>query len=114
MEYNKGSRLPEINITAELYHRLRNNNIKCVLSHSMLTKDGYRCTPDLIVLKEMSEGVFDIAIIIEVKNRPFVSANKHNTTQHERYTLFGVPLLYCINRAYIDNTVKSVLQILNR
>ncbi len=100
MEFRlKRCRLPEANIQAECYHRLRQLGIKSCLEYK-----HDHCRFDMVVLKGT-----EIIAIVEFKNRKDRNAvvNK-NSRQYLRYSKYGVPVIYCMHRLEIDKTVEAI------
>lgn len=98
-------RLPEANVQAELYSRLRNAGVNIMLE--------YRCA-----ISSMNSNIrMDIAVIqgkriicaIECKSR---AKNKHvniQSRQHHKYLSIGIPFIYCLSMGEVESCYKQVI-----
>ena len=95
-------RIPEANIQAELYHKLKLEGIESILEYK---SDG--CKLDLIVVKGR-----DIKCIIEVKSYTKNRLPNYHTKQIEKYKKFNLPIKICGSMSDIPNTLKFIKEYL--
>ena len=100
MKFNLTSkRISEANIQAEVYHRLRLAGITCYLEYKY-----QNCRFDMVIVKGD-----EIILIVEFKSR-IKQIGKINTKgkQYQKYTAFGVPVLYCTHQSEIEDTMRVI------
>ena len=108
MKFIKPKRMPEANIQAELYRRLRSYNIPCCLEYRIKLPNGTGyCRADIVVI----DGDSNIACIIEVKSRIKKKKPYEAGRQYQNYESLGIPFMYCMGWWEIEQTMKSVLQL---
>jgi hypothetical protein len=100
----ENDRINSANVQAELYRRLRARDINCRLEYTY-----QNCRFDLVVIVD---GY--IVALTECKNTKTKLFPNKNGRQYKKYSLFGLPLLYCLNMDEIDDTVKLILVVLQR
>lgn len=107
MKFIQPKRLPEANVTAELYVRLKQEDISCLLEYKVKG-----CRFDVIIIQGD-----DIVCIVEVKSRSKRVIKRrlekgYKYKQVERYETHGVPVLLVYDLDSIESVVSDIKFIL--
>ena len=111
MEYIKKVRVSEANVQAELYRRLKMQNIECELEYKIRRPGERGARLDCVIIQGNM-----IPLIIEVKNHIDPEKTRrewHQKKQYTRYSRYGVPVLICAAMCHIDAIVDHVIKVLN-
>ena len=107
IKFIKPNRIPEANVQAEIYRKLRNRDIRCCLEYRMEVPEyGNYLRADIAVLV----GDY-IACLIECKSRVNGKVNK-NGRQYKKYLSLGLPTIYCMSIYDVNETVSRILDII--
>lgn len=104
LEFIPPKRLPEANIQAELYRKLRDTNIKCCLEYRMFCKE----TNSFIRVDAITLLDGRITSFIECKSRNDNFQVAIEGSQYQKYKTFGIPIFYCMNFKHVTRTVELV------
>jgi len=89
-------------VQAEVYRQLVNDGIKVAVEYKYLD-----CRFDLVVVKGSQ-----ILAIIETKKAPKVNKKYTSVKQLNKYSRFGIPVIYTRGLAQVSETIKEVKKIL--
>lgn len=107
MFFVRKRRKSEANVQAELYRMLWNESTPCYLEY----KVG-NCRFDLVLLNRTESKVL---AIVEVKNHVYrgeSEVRKPNITkQFQKYSAFGVPLIYCLGEEQVESVFIQLKKI---
>lgn len=103
IKYDNSNRLPEANVQAELYRRCWNQGIKCILEHR---HEG--CRFDALILDSNYEAI----AIVEVKNARKLRKPLLERKQYQKYSAFGVPVIYLNGYKEINQVIEHVRGLL--
>jgi len=111
MKFISPKRIPEPNIQAEIYHRLKLKGIECMLEmHLYCEKYGGELTPDILIIsKEQIVGIIEVKSLIgdkRLSNREIFPDMQISSKQLKRYLLYGLPLFYCTNWEGIEKAIE--------
>jgi len=98
-------RISEGTIQAECYHRLRLLDIESHMEHR-----HENCRFDLVIVKDGN-----ILAIIEFKNyaRDYSHRKRlRNSKQFQKYSSYGVPVIYCRKMEEVDQTIEKIKGIM--
>lgn len=104
MDFVMPRRIPEANIQAEIYRRLKELGVQSILEYRF---KSLHLRADLIIIKENK-----IICACEVKSR----VSKRPMTygkQFQKYLKLGVPIFYCLNLNEIDKTIQRIFVLYN-
>jgi dephospho-CoA kinase len=103
--FNIPNRITEANIQAEIYRRLYIENIPCYLEYK-----HEHSKFDIVILNQSKTTIIAIIEIkSKIKNINIISCKK----QFDKYSRYGLPLIYCNNCSQINNTIESIKDIYN-
>jgi hypothetical protein len=106
MEYVRPTRLPEANIQAEVYRRLKELNIECVLEYKFV-KEKIRA--DVIVIKDNK-----IICACEIKSKLYLNRPVNTTTkQFKKYFSLGIPIFYTGRLEKVDELINRIVNLYN-
>ena len=101
----------EANIQAEIYHRLKLIGIESCLEYAHKEPGQRGCRFDLVILKQFFDYP-EIIAIVEVKNRTRIEKGiNKNSRQYKKYSAVGLPLIYCLSKSQIDQTVEEIKRV---
>ncbi len=104
LKYEFKKRLPEANIQAEIYSRLRAIDIQCCLEYKIWINSLQASSrADIVIIRD---GY--IIAIIEVKSRKVGSKPNKNGRQYQKYEAIGIPFIYCMCSEDIDSVISWV------
>ena len=106
MQFIKPRRIPEANIQAEIYKRLKEMNIESMLEYRF---KEFRLRADLIVIKN-NEIICACEVKSKVSDRPVMTFGK----QFQKYMKLGIPIFYCLNLKEVDRVVGKIKVLYNR
>lgn len=106
MQFIRPKRLPEANLQAELYKRLKDIGIGSCLEYHF--KD-FRLRADLIVIKQN-----EIICACEVKSYRTDREPHLDTKQYQKYLKLNIPIFYLVNLKNLDTIIYKITNLYNR
>ena len=105
MQFIRPRRIPEANIQAEIYKRLKELGIESMLEYRF---KEFRLRADLIVIKNN-----EVLCACEVKSRVCKRPMTYGK-QFQKYLKLGIPIFYCLNLQEIDKIVEKIVVLYNK
>jgi len=100
-------RIPEANVQAEIYRKLINRGIYCVLEYRMKVPEyGNHLRADVAVIVD---GY--VSCLVECKSRVNGKVNV-NGRQYKKYESVGLPTIYCMCFDDVDECLSEIIRII--
>jgi hypothetical protein len=106
MEFERPKRIPEANIQAEIYKRLKELGIESILEYKF---KEFKLRADLIIIKND-----EIICACEIKSWSKPREINSQGKQFQKYLKLGIPVFYCGRFEKIDYLIKEIIELYNK